>query len=483
MSNRTQYPPTPTPQILAIWEACFFGNYKPPLELAYVLASQWFFDRCVAMCNVVSDTVIAKIVDVTTQGGLELRAPLPPKRGEPGGEAIRHTASGAAHGRKSIWEATKADPRDSLRVLVDVNEVLMRRRAAAAAGTTATSMRNVNARPSPPVVEGWGNLPTASPPSSSSGGGGGGGGGTPDTPAWNGKGGSGDPPAIELMSPLSGVKGSSSGSGSSITAIRPEGRGLQLAGTPPPSRKDRFRRADSIHDAQVYGPAHHGPHTLEERTLHAAIAARRAAELPSLHHPHAEGGRSGGALLPAAGASGGGKEGGNDAAWQSQRRAEEGGATEHTLGGPSFRPGGATPAALADEYTPPDARSSVSSTSSDSMHQGDPPRHKQQQPPPHDSQEGGGGRSSGHATAFSYASAASEPAATPSSSRFDDGAAPPQPQTTAPTSTSAATSVPNPLRALRGQAAAAAGAVVPDGGGGGGGGADQGVGQWKPSRR
>ena len=134
-----------------------------------MLATQWFFDRCVATANVVSDSVIAKIVDVTTQGGAELRLPMPvkpPKTPSPtegsghghGGGHGELKRSASAHGRKSIWEAT-ADPRDSLRVLVNVNELLAKRRAKDAANGTP-SARQISHAP-----ESWGGGGSASPDS------------------------------------------------------------------------------------------------------------------------------------------------------------------------------------------------------------------------------------------------------------------------------------------------------------------------------
>jgi solute carrier family 1 (glutamate transporter), member 7 len=100
--------------ILAIWQACFAGTHKVPLEIAYVLALQWFFDRCIATVNVSTDTVIAKIVDVTTYGGYDLRHPKEK-------QTSRASASSGSHGdrkRTSLWDAQK-DPRKSMRVLYD----------------------------------------------------------------------------------------------------------------------------------------------------------------------------------------------------------------------------------------------------------------------------------------------------------------------------------------------------------------------------
>ncbi len=68
--------------LITIWQACFIGNYKLPgcvllktslpcnrithvvlcSEIGYLMALDWAFVRMIAVVNVITDTIIAKIV-------------------------------------------------------------------------------------------------------------------------------------------------------------------------------------------------------------------------------------------------------------------------------------------------------------------------------------------------------------------------------------------------------------------------------------
>ena len=143
------------------------GTYDAPLELAFVLVTQWIFDRCVAACNVVSDVVIAKIVDATTNGGQELLqdvklAAAAHGEGDAGGQSAH---GGRGHSpntnRRSIWDTSSPHTHGSpLGALVDVSAVINKRRALAAAGLTNSSVRSLvgppNRRAGSSASESWG---------------------------------------------------------------------------------------------------------------------------------------------------------------------------------------------------------------------------------------------------------------------------------------------------------------------------------------
>ena len=89
--------------LLAIWAACFNGVYKVPVDIAYLLALQWLYDRLNAVTSIVTDAAIAKIVDVTTDARSEMRK-AQQSRAKAAPKAPTHSSK-----RRSLWENTEGE--------------------------------------------------------------------------------------------------------------------------------------------------------------------------------------------------------------------------------------------------------------------------------------------------------------------------------------------------------------------------------------
>lgn len=81
-----------------------------PVDIGYLLALQWLFDRLNAVTNVVTDTVVAKIVDATTDVKSEMRKAQQQRQ-----RRQNMAAASGAHGahqskttRRSLWSSDEA---------------------------------------------------------------------------------------------------------------------------------------------------------------------------------------------------------------------------------------------------------------------------------------------------------------------------------------------------------------------------------------